>query len=131
MNHKYSIDAVGKIATMQSSAAALVSSAKAKGGDDAAHKIADRAFLCETIIGTVIVTLRFVALSFILPFLNHRIGSSPTKIFHWNNNCDSLIRTPFLYLATFVNLTRSSRNWEGSCVDSILLGPVGEWAMIF
>jgi len=66
VNQIYSIGCVCNIA-MQSSAAALVPAARAKGGDGAARMIADRAFSWGTIIGTVISTLQFVALPFILP----------------------------------------------------------------
>jgi len=69
VNQIYSIGTVCNIA-MQSSAAALVPSARAKGGDDAARKIADRAFAWGTIIGTVITILQFSALPFILPLFS-------------------------------------------------------------
>ncbi len=55
---------------MQSSAAALVPSARAKAGDDAARLVADRALSWGVIIGTVIAILQFAALPFILPLFS-------------------------------------------------------------
>merc|ERR1711997_893021 len=69
VNQVYSIGTVCNIA-MQSTAAALVPSARAKGGDEAARKVADRALTWGVLIGCLIATLQFIALPFVIPLFS-------------------------------------------------------------
>lgn len=55
---------------IQSTAAALVPATRAKEGDDAARKVADRMFSWGTIIGASMGTLQFLALPMLIPLFS-------------------------------------------------------------
>lgn len=65
----YSVGIVVHVA-IQSTAAALVSATRAREGEEAARKVADRMFSWGTIIGATMGTFQYVALPFLVPLFS-------------------------------------------------------------